>query len=56
MDALIKEEADITAIMVSKDQVRQRILAVAEMRDLGEPVTVTDISTYYTDFDYQNYL
>ena len=56
MDCLIKEESDITAIMVSKDQVRQRILAVAEMRDMGEPVGVTDVSTYYTDFDYQNYL
>lgn len=42
--------------MMEKEQLKARITAVAEMRDLGEPVTVTDVSAYYTDFDYMNYL
>jgi hypothetical protein len=56
IDCLIKEEADVSALMMEKEQLKARITAVAEMRDLGEPVTVTDVSAYYTDFDYMNYL
>jgi hypothetical protein len=56
MDALIKEESDIAALAMEKEGLTARITAVAEMRDLGEPVTVTDVSSYYTGFDYLNYL
>ena len=46
MLALIKEEADISALFALKQQVQDRIIAVSEMRDLGEPTTVTDVSNY----------
>tara|TARA_Y100000310_G_scaffold334645_1_gene414869 strand:- start:45 stop:929 length:885 start_codon:yes stop_codon:yes gene_type:complete len=55
-DCLVKEEADITALTMEKEQLRARITAVSEMRDLGEPVTVTDVSSYYTGSNYFNYL
>ena len=44
--ALIKEEADVSALFALKQQVQDRIIAVSEMRDLGEPTTVTDVSNY----------
>jgi len=44
--ALIKEEADVSALFALKQQVQERIIAVSEMRDLGEPTTVTDVSNY----------
>ena len=53
IDALTKEESDITAVMGQLERVRARILAVAELRDVGEPVTVTDVGTYYSDFAYR---
>jgi hypothetical protein len=56
MDALIKEESDISALAMDKEGLTARITAVSEMRDLGEPVTVTDVSAYYTGFNYLNYL
>jgi len=46
MSALIKEEADISALFAVKQQIADRIIAVSEMRDLGEPTTVTDVSNY----------
>jgi hypothetical protein len=46
MSALIKEEADISALFAVKQQIQDRIIAVSEMRDLGEPTTVTDVSNY----------
>ena len=55
-DCLVKEESDVTALTMEKEQLRARITAVSEMRDLGEPVTVTDVSSYYTGFNYFNYL
>ena len=48
IDCLVKEESDTTALMMMKEQSRGRIIAVANMRDLGEPVRVTDISSYYS--------
>ena len=46
ISALIKEEADVSALLHIKQQVQDRIIAVSEMRDLGEPTTVTDVSNY----------
>lgn len=55
IDALVKEEADVQPLMVMKEEARNRIIAVSNMRDLGEPVSVTDISGYYTDFANMNW-
>ena len=46
IEALIKEEADVSALFSIKQQIQDRIIAVSEMRDLGEPTTVTDVSNY----------
>jgi hypothetical protein len=46
ISALIKEEADVSALFAVKQQIQDRIIAVSEMRDLGEPTTVTDVSNY----------
>ena len=46
ISALIKEEADVSALFAIKQQLSDRIIAVSEMRDLGEPTTVTDVSSY----------
>ena len=46
ISALIKEEADVSALFAIKQQIQDRIIAVSEMRDLGEPTTVTDVSNY----------
>ena len=46
ISALIKEEADVSALLHIKQQIQDRIIAVSEMRDLGEPTTVTDVSNY----------
>jgi hypothetical protein len=48
ISGLIKEEADVSALFAIKQQVMDRIIAVSEMRDLGEPTTVTDVSNYNT--------
>ena len=55
IDALVKEEADVSALMMMKEETKQRIIAVSNMRDLGEPVTVTDISGYYTNYSNMNW-
>jgi hypothetical protein len=55
IDALVKEEADVSALMMMKEETKQRIIAVSNMRDLGEPVTVTDISAYYTNYSNMNW-
>ena len=46
MSALIKEEADVSALFAVKQQLQDRIIAVSEMRDLGEPTTVVDVNNY----------
>jgi len=46
ISALIKEEGDVSALYTMKQAVQDRIIAVSEMRDLGEPTTVTDASNY----------
>jgi len=46
ISALIKEEADVSALFAVKQQIQDRIIAVSEMRDLGEPTTVVDVSNY----------
>jgi len=55
IDALVKEEADVSSLMMMKEETKQRIIAVSNMRDLGEPVTVTDISGYYTNYSNMNW-
>ena len=44
--ALVKEEADVAALFAMLQAVKERIIAVAEMRDLGEPTTVVDATDY----------
>tara|TARA_R100000458_G_C8268057_1_gene242917 strand:- start:575 stop:1453 length:879 start_codon:yes stop_codon:yes gene_type:complete len=46
ISALLKEEADASALFAIKQQLQDRIIAVSEMRDLGEPTTVTDVNSY----------
>ena len=36
----------MSALFAIKQQLSDRIIAVSEMRDLGEPTTVTDVSSY----------
>jgi hypothetical protein len=48
---LIKEEADVQTLQVIKEQLRQRIESMAEDRDVGEPLVVTDVRSYFTDLD-----
>lgn len=48
---LIKEEADVQTLQVLKEQLRQRIESMAEDRDVGEPLVVTDVRSYFTDLD-----
>ena len=55
IDALVKEKADVQPMMMMKEETKNRIIAVSNMRDLGEPVSVTDISGYYTDFANMNW-
>jgi len=43
---IIKEEGDVSALFAMKQEIKDRIIAVSEMRDLGEPTTVTDVSNY----------
>ena len=45
---IIKEEGDVSALFAMKQEIKDRIIAVSEMRDLGEPTTVTDVSNYNT--------
>ena len=40
---LIKEEADVTALLLQKNQMRERIITESQNRDAGEPQTVTDV-------------
>ena len=43
---LIKEEADVTALLLQKNQMRERIITESQNRDAGEPQTVTDVVSY----------
>ena len=45
---LIKEEADVTALLLQKNQMRERIITESQNRDAGEPQTVTDVVSYHT--------
>ena len=44
---LIKEEADVTALLLQKNQMRERIITESQNRDAGEPQTVTDVVSYH---------
>tara|TARA_R110000824_G_scaffold362239_1_gene550158 strand:+ start:105 stop:971 length:867 start_codon:yes stop_codon:yes gene_type:complete len=43
---LLKEEADVTALLLQKNQLRERIITESQNRDAGEPETVTDVVSY----------
>ncbi len=43
---MIKEEADATALLLQKNQLRERIITESQNRDAGEPETVTDVVSY----------
>jgi len=43
---LLKEEADVTALLLQKNQLRERIITESQNRDAGEPQTVTDVVSY----------
>ena len=44
---LLKEEADVTALLLQKNQLRERIITESQNRDAGEPQTVTDVVSYH---------
>lgn len=43
---LIKEESDVSVLLAQKQQIMQRIEAMASNRDAGEPERVTDVYDY----------
>ncbi len=43
---LLKEEADVTALLLQKNQLRERIITESQNRDAGEPEVVTDVVSY----------
>ena len=43
---MIKEEADATALLLQKNQLRERIITESQNRDAGEPEVVTDVVSY----------
>lgn len=47
---LVKEESDVSVLMMEKKQVLDRIEAMASNRDAGEPERVTDVYAGYRDW------
>ena len=43
---LLKEEADVTALLLQKNQLTERIITESQNRDAGEPQVVTDVVSY----------
>lgn len=43
---MIKEEADATALLLQKNQIKERIITESQNRDAGEPEVVTDVVSY----------
>lgn len=52
--ALNKEESDVSVLMAQKEALRQRITAIAQNRDAGEPESVSDIYAENDDYYYVN--
>ena len=44
---LVKEEQDVTGLMVQKNMLKERIITESQNRDAGEPQTVTDVVAYH---------
>jgi hypothetical protein len=42
----VKEEQDVTGLMVQKNQLVERIITESQNRDAGEPQVVTDVVSY----------
>ena len=43
---LLKEEADVTALLHQKNQLTERVITESQNRDAGEPQVVTDVVSY----------
>jgi len=43
---LVKEEQDVTGLMVQKNMLKERMITESQNRDAGEPQTVTDVVSY----------
>jgi hypothetical protein len=43
---LVKEEQDVTGLMVQKNMLKERMITKSQNRDAGEPQTVTDVVSY----------
>jgi hypothetical protein len=43
---LLKEEADVTALLLQKNQLTERVITESQNRDAGEPQVVTDVVSY----------
>jgi len=44
---LVKEEQDVTGLMVQKNMLKERVITESQNRDAGEPQVVTDVASYY---------
>ena len=42
----VKEEQDVTGLMVQKNMLKDRMITESQNRDAGEPQTVTDVVSY----------
>lgn len=52
INCLLKEESDVSALLVEREQIKQRILAAVPNRDANEPEKVTDsYSANYPNFN-----
>ena len=43
---VLKEEGDATALLLQKNQLKERMITESQNRDAGEPQTVTDVVSY----------
>ena len=43
---VIKEEADPSALLLQRNQLKERIITESQNRDAGEPQVVTDVVSY----------
>jgi len=52
VQALMKEESDVTAAMARKDSIMNRITVAADSRDAGEPWRISDVASRGYILDY----
>ena len=43
---MLEEEGDATALLLQKNQLKERMITESQNRDAGEPQTVTDVVSY----------